>query len=399
MEEPLYGPQFRPFSYIPSTLERYIVFLSLFIFIIIDHYEGRSMFLTSINVSIHLQEYSLYNFSMFMSYGYFIAMNLYFPVRFFLKKDRSDAFFLLFAYLASTWALSLLKLFFLDSRPSFESRELHEGGGYCENEYGKPSGHAFMTSILSALLVDDFRSMGYKLGSLAKAAFVGGNVLLVGFSRVHLGVHSLNQIVLGLLFGLQVYFVLCLIKNWVHQYLIRPIKPIDELAPLEQPKPQRELTVRLLLLVVAFNIPSALIYFNAQAFETDFDPMFEKIINCSYVKERIHRGFAMKIFSQATFVNFFFFLLLGANYSHFDFYSGSWLGFDRNRASTFFRLLIAIVGLSFLALQVEPPPETRTEYFLKSLIVPPSVGFLIGRFFLTLLHSVRIKFAKSTDFI
>ena len=81
----------------------------------------------------------------------------------------------------------------------------------CEPVYGNPSGHSFQfTSNLLA-----FAQMFIDLFKLRKKSCIiiyvicGILILSINFSRIVLGVHSLNQVIFGDTLGFTVYFIIC----------------------------------------------------------------------------------------------------------------------------------------------------------------------------------------------
>ncbi len=85
-----------------------------------------------------------------------------------------------------------LKTFYMEDRPCKEMPALVD----C-NDYGFPSGHALTSILLPAAT----------LGSYAFFAFLP-LAFTIAFSRIFIGVHTINQVVAGISLGLFVFFVL-----------------------------------------------------------------------------------------------------------------------------------------------------------------------------------------------
>lgn len=116
------------------------------------------------------------------------------------------------------YLLNLLKLFFLDYRPSFLSAEFDPRE--CRLDYGKPSGHAIMSTIaiplvISQLYPDPSGSAKTKVLLLKIAA-----VFAVTFSRLYLARHSINQLVMGNLYG---FSILILWESFFKKLFIRKV--------------------------------------------------------------------------------------------------------------------------------------------------------------------------------
>lgn len=81
--------------------------------------------------------------------------------------------------------------------------------------YGYPSGHAVLSmAILAFGAVLLARLLGRRPLSLIAAGACGVLVLLIGWSRVYLGFHWLNDVVGGYLFGGLVATIGCLVQAW-----------------------------------------------------------------------------------------------------------------------------------------------------------------------------------------
>ncbi|REE99597.1 phosphatase PAP2 family protein [Thermomonospora umbrina] len=82
----------------------------------------------------------------------------------------------------------LLKLIFADPRPYWTDPAINPLSS--ESSFGMPSGHAQGSTLAYGLLA-------YHLGRRRAWAAAGVVVVLVGVSRVHLGVHSIGQVAAG----------------------------------------------------------------------------------------------------------------------------------------------------------------------------------------------------------
>ncbi len=86
----------------------------------------------------------------------------------------------------------ILKLAFTTPRPSFFRPEL---GGVTETSFGLPSGHAQNATAIWGLLAGLLRPWPVRIGLIAL-------ILAIGWSRIHLGVHFLEDMVVGVAVGL-----------------------------------------------------------------------------------------------------------------------------------------------------------------------------------------------------
>lgn len=94
----------------------------------------------------------------------------------------------------------------------------------CYTEYGSPSGHSMLSIVLLEFLV---RFLSKKYECIAKTNYLWYGFaflleLLVMFSRVYLGMHSLNQVLFGLMLGcysMAVYYLFA--EHWLYVHCIR----------------------------------------------------------------------------------------------------------------------------------------------------------------------------------
>jgi len=120
-------------------------------------------------------------------------------------NDRLSMINALISLALNGYIMSILKLLYSDPRPYMSSPDikLYE----CSVENGNPSGHSFLSAyffLLFLWLLDKnvfnfLKEKNYK--KLIFLLFLFFWIFLVAFSRVFLGVHSLNQVLLGIVYG------------------------------------------------------------------------------------------------------------------------------------------------------------------------------------------------------
>ena len=123
-------------------------------------------------------------------------------------SDRLEMVSFLIASLLNVFLMCILKLIYSEPRPYMSNPLIRLSE--CSVEYGNPSGHSlicafyFFTIIWLydqniAIILENGRLNYRRLGLIIITIL---SILLVAFSRVYLGVHSLNQVVLGIIYGI-----------------------------------------------------------------------------------------------------------------------------------------------------------------------------------------------------
>ena len=138
---------------------------------------------------------------------YFIAISL---VIIFLGFSFIQTIVYFFGITLSIYMQSLMKIIYGDSRPFMERQELFKG--ICDGGFGNPSGHALVSFFIYLVLIHYI--MNHKFFNekiIIKILLISILVtllLLVVFSRIILGIHSINQIIFGSLLGIWIFLIL-----------------------------------------------------------------------------------------------------------------------------------------------------------------------------------------------
>jgi membrane-associated phospholipid phosphatase len=91
----------------------------------------------------------------------------------------------------------------------------------CYTEYGSPSGHSMLSIVLLEFLV---RFLSKKSRSVAKYNYIWYIMVIlmeltIMFSRVYMGMHSLNQVLFGFMLGCYSMFVYYLyVEQWLYTH-------------------------------------------------------------------------------------------------------------------------------------------------------------------------------------
>lgn len=124
---------------------------------------------------------------------FFAAIAVFFIIM--LKKRKREAFLFPAMLLAGTAANNLAKYFVRKPRPGISPL-------VTETYYGFPSGHAMVSFVFYFLLAYyAYRFTKNRKIFFAAAAAAAFLVLLIGFSRVYLGVHAPSDVMAGFVAG------------------------------------------------------------------------------------------------------------------------------------------------------------------------------------------------------
>ena len=130
-------------------------------------------------------------------------------VAYYSVKQRSRAFYYMFAAAAIDAISAIAKLNAAEARPFWVSDEVQ--AFHCSGQFGNPSGHCFQCMGVPLVLWLDYnqqarRNPNMKLGGWYWRALIFVIMLIftatIAYSRMFLGVHSLNQVFYGLSLGI-----------------------------------------------------------------------------------------------------------------------------------------------------------------------------------------------------
>ena len=124
------------------------------------------------------------------------------------NRDRERPVYYCLAALIASILTNLGKLLYADPRPFWSSDDIE--AFYCSSQYGNPSGHSIFPWCMAMLIALDYTESSAT--DSTTSVLIKTSALLFGYSvsysRVFLGVHSLNQIFFGAQLGLWTAFTM-----------------------------------------------------------------------------------------------------------------------------------------------------------------------------------------------
>ncbi|KAM3132407.1 hypothetical protein pb186bvf_015507 [Paramecium bursaria] len=201
-----------------------IATLILTSYIVLDLVYDQWLWNISINTTIYLQKHQFDGEILFFRIiSYMLFVMPVFAVAGFLFVDQKMEILLYgFVVIITSNINSSLKLIYHQARPFMVTDEIQ--ALECNGEFGKPSGHAMISSCLVFLLPAILYPGIYRVQAsntnypltvrILTLATMSLVVILTGISRVFLGVHSIGQILLGWAYTA---YIIVIYINYIHQ--------------------------------------------------------------------------------------------------------------------------------------------------------------------------------------
>ena len=184
-----------------------IILCFIIIIMMLEYIYNQALFTYSLTYEQNLQNslseisFQFFKILSFLGNGPLIGLGLFFILCFFpLVKTIMICLGIIFM----VYIQDILKLFYADPRPFWINTILFQGK--CETSYGNPSGHS-LTSFYFILSFCYYINMMEKIKNnitMKIIVYLLGFLIssLTAFSRLALGVHSINQVVYGSLLGI-----------------------------------------------------------------------------------------------------------------------------------------------------------------------------------------------------
>ena len=242
-----------------------LLLLSLiFLIIMIEYIYKNSLFSYSLTYEQNLQNYfsdtsmAFFKIISFLGNGVLIGIGLFFIICFF---PLVKSIMLCIGVIFMVYLHDVIKLFYGDPRPFWINNILFQGE--CETSYGNPSGHSlnsFYFFLSFCYYINKMKNIKnnnkMKIIIYLIAIFISG---LIAFSRLALGVHSLNQVLYGGAIGIWAF----LIFTYVFKIYDMPFRYY-----LKFYNDRRYISLVIITLIILFIIP--IILYSLIDVESDF---------------------------------------------------------------------------------------------------------------------------------
>jgi membrane-associated phospholipid phosphatase len=356
-----------------------------------NHFWHDTFMNSSIQVSIYFQRSHMDAFATIASTITLALAISAIPINAFLSDKKLAAFRMLLGLVLCAWIHAFLKLIYRDSRPSFLTRELRQDTHFCEKEFGMPSGHSMFTAYAFFCIANQYKKY-YRAQRLLVKAMVYVLIVVCGatvvWSRLYFGVHSYNQVIIGVLLGTFIFTITNFSKAYLEYYVLQPVFRVR--TTYIWPSMAVMMSLVMILMTLALYL----------AFEMAYDPnpeaseFYQRIVNCEWVKEEWHTGFAVKVFKDGLTFLFTSGIILGIALNPRKVLIEFSFNYDRNTVNVLLRLgCVFLLNLPMIILLLVNTTNLNV-LILRPLFLYPLFGVITGRYSLDLIQCFGIPLAK-----
>lgn len=358
-------------------------------FLLYDHFYYRQVFKYSIGLIIELQKLKIYGLAYFISHILFYIIFLYTPLAFVIRNTTPRLLLNLIQFFFNIYLYTVFKMIIRGSRPSFESVDLQAAHGYCENDYGNPSGHAMVSINVLLLMANDLSRNFKRIPKICIYLACLCVSLAICLSRLYFGVHSLDQTILGLSLGFCTFLFFEVYEGPLTELLIIPIL-------YKEGGKAKETRNLLLVLLLVFNLIIYLLWGICYYAENTRTNYFDFVQNCHMVFHR-HPNFSSKLLGDGLLINSPLGILLGLLDSTHNVRLATNFFYDRNVFKCILRIIIAVcVYLSVFTSYYPRYPNVLISLARATLMVF-FTGYMMGRYLFNLFDFLQISYKKHAD--
>ena len=359
-----------------SIKKRNKIYLSISIAIllfyhVIEFYFGDKMFNHSIEISKTLQKIHIENFSFFISHIFYYTLYIYVLIMPFIRQKNEKLFLYVIEIFFSVYFANMLKNIYRILRPSLLSIDLREDGSFCENTYGQPSGH---TQVVFTLILVIHCDLSRNMKCLKKISLFFCTIIfafLVSFTRVYFGVHSYNQVFMGIIWAAVTFLFFETFQEFFCKHFIIPM-----ICRSHFPKKRISAFIYFTGCFLFFVLILFVSYFVSIAQESD--EYFSKIINCKNVLENLP-NFSERSLGTSSVIIFIYFYFLGIFFYPKNFKTFSVFYFDKKILKFMVRIIFHLIIILLMVLH-RVPKINQGKYkifnIIRSFFIHSILGFV-----------------------
>ena len=373
-----------------SEKKRNIMYLSisiivLIIYHLIEYFFGDAMFNSSIKLSKSLQTLNIDFFCFFISHVFYYSLYIYILIAPYLRKKNNEKLFMyVFEIFFSVYFANMLKNVYRILRPSLLSTDLKETGSFCENTYGQPSGHTQAVFSLILIIHHDLTRHMKFLKRFLLFFFTIFFAFLVSFTRVYFGVHSYNQVFMGIIWAVVTFFFFETFSDFFCEQFIIPLinrKKFD--------KKRKISFIIFTLLMIVLVLIMFLVYFISISKESD--EYFSIIVNCKSVFTNLP-NFSERSLGTSSVIIFLYFYFLGIFLYPGNFKTFSHFYFDKKKLRLTIRIIFHLLIILGMVLH-RVPKINKGKYKIFNIIRSFFIHSILG-FFATYGCYISFKYLK-----
>ena len=205
-------------SYKKNVKINNILLLILLLLIIIEIFYRQPLFNFSLtyeqNLQTSLSKISIFFFRCisFLTVSIFLIIGI---LIIFWYCTLIKFFIFLFVLIFTVYIHSLMKIFYANPRPFWINENLFKGE--CQGGFGNPSGHSMISfyfyMTFAYFFINDISKNNSKINIILSYLISFIWCCLVAFSRLVLGVHSINQVIYGGSMGFMIFIISIIVFN------------------------------------------------------------------------------------------------------------------------------------------------------------------------------------------
>ena len=207
------------------------------------------------------------------------------------------------------------------------------------------------------------------------------SLIMVVFSRIYFGAHSINQCYIGVLFGVQSFLFIKMYRDNFLKHILLPI--------FKKLRYKNQNSIALILLLIIVTNYSKFVSW-AYVFTIYEQPIISKkridFKNCYFCISdpvTISKNFSSKTLFEILLVNFYFGMLLGIYLSRERSFSFKGLFFDNSILKFFLRVLVLFICMGSIMIFILYPKINSRQGELINFARCLSFSFLAGIFFMS----------------